>query len=97
MAAGGAGSGSGSGRGRRAGEEGLRVAGRGGPVLVFEQLPWHSVAARLTRENKGLQREQQVVRGQLEEHQVRQGDLGEGGGLGKGWFGGGMWGGWGHW
>lgn len=39
--------------------------------LLFEQLPWHSVAARLRRENEGLREEQVAVRRQLAVQQVR--------------------------
>jgi len=48
---------------------GLRLAGTSS-VLVFEQLPWHSVAARLRRENSELREEQRTVRLELEEHQA---------------------------
>jgi hypothetical protein len=52
---------------------GLRPAcGGTAGTLVFEQLPWHSVAARLRRENAALGEEQAVVRGELAAHQVQQ-------------------------
>lgn len=49
----------------------LGPGGGAGGGLVFEQLPWHSVAARLRREADALREEQGRVRRELGEHQVR--------------------------
>jgi hypothetical protein len=58
-------------KGPRDGPSLAGAAAANGPVLLFDQLPWHSMAARLRRENRGLQEEQQAVRLELEQHQVR--------------------------
>ncbi|KIY97715.1 hypothetical protein MNEG_10245 [Monoraphidium neglectum] len=58
--------------------DGLRVADDGGfggfsgsgGGLAFEQLPWHSVAARLRRENAALRGEQERVGRELGDHQA---------------------------